>query len=195
MVVYWECLFGSKIGKFAGEKLGGLIGANVAANKATEKLGEEAIKRTTGALPFDKGFKKIGQKIAAGAANAMIKAGTSIGSSLGSSAGKAIGVIGGTYAGAKAGDFIEDKLTAAIESKNHDAWFITMKKDNKQYYLTLNSKELVSEDPKKAAILSKNDGFESDKDVQEKLVKDGVFEALKDFNDVQVVGFEQSKVN
>lgn len=70
-----------------------------------------------------------------------------------------------------------------------------MKKNNKQYYLTLNSNELVSEDPSKAAIISKKDGFTSDKDAQEKLTKDGVFEALQDFDDVQVVGFEQSKVN
>ena len=47
-----------------------------------------------------------------------------------------------------------------------------MKKNGKQYYLTLNSKELVSENPSKAAILSKKDGFESDKDIQEKLTKD-----------------------
>ena len=37
--------------------------------------------------------------------------------------------------------------------------------------------------------------WESDKDVQEKLTKDNVFEALQDFDDIQVVGFEQSKVN
>ena len=195
MVVYWECLCGSKIGEFAGKKLGGLIGANIATSQATEKLGEEAVKRATGVMPFDKGIKKLGQKITAGMANTMIKAGTSIGSSLGSSAGKTAGVVGGTYAGVKTGEYIEDKLANAIASNNHDSWFITMKKDNKQFYLTLNSKELVSDDPSKAAILSKKDGFTSDKDVQEKLAKDGVFEALKEFDDIQVIGFEKSKIN
>ena len=33
------------------------------------------------------------------------------------------------------------------------------------------------------------------KHVQEKLAKDGVFEALKDFTDIQVIGFEKSKIN
>lgn len=65
---------GNKIGEFAGEKLGSLIGEKFATNKATEKFGEETVKRAAGALPFDKGFKKIGQKLTTGAANTMIKA-------------------------------------------------------------------------------------------------------------------------
>ena len=188
-------MFGSKIGEFAGEKLGGLIGSKFATEKATEKLGEEAVKRAVGAIPFDKGLKGIGQKVSSGAASAMIGVGKNVGSSIGSAAGKAAGTVGGTYAGAKAGEYIEDKLTTAINSKNHDVWFVTMKKDNKQYYLTLNSKELVSDNPKNAAILTKQDGFQSDKDIQEKFEKDGVFEALKEFKDIQIIGFEQSKVN
>lgn len=186
---------GSKIGEFAGEKLGGMIGAKYATEKATEQLGETAIKRAMGELPIDKGFKGIGQAISAGTAKAAISAGKSIGSSIGSTTGKAAGIVGGTYLGAKTGDFLEEKLNNAINSSNHDSWFITMTKDGKQLYLTLNSKELVSSDPTKAAVLSKNDGFNSDKDVQEKLEKDGVFEALKEFKNIQIVGFEKSKLN
>lgn len=121
-------------------------------------------------------------------------AGKTIGASMGKPVGKTAGVVGGTYIGVKTGKYIEDKLANAIASNNHDSWFIAMKKDNKQFYLTLNSKELVSDDPSKAAILSKKDGFTSNKDVQEKLAKDGVFEVLKDFNDIQVIGFEKSKI-
>lgn len=188
-------MFGSKIGEFAGEKLGGLIGAKFATEKATETLGEEAVKRAVGTLPFDEGIKSYGQKLTAKAADLIINTGKTAGSSIGKAIGKTAGVVDGVYLGTKAGEYIEDKLAKAIDSKNHDAWFITMKKNSKQYYLTLNSKELVSEDPRKAAILSKKDGFESDKDIQEKLTKDGVFEALKEFDDIQVVGFEKAKVN
>lgn len=177
MVVYWECLCGSKIGEFAGKKLGGLIGANFA---------ESTTKNATSFIPFDN-VKTIVQKNVA-------DAGKTIGASMGKPVGKTAGVVGGTYIGVKTGEYIEDKLANAIASNNHDSWFITMKKDNKQFYLTLNSKELVSDDPSKAAILSKKDGFTSNKDVQEKLAKDGVFEVLKDFNDIQVIGFEKSKI-
>ena len=52
MVVYWECLCGSKIGEFAGKKLGGLIGANFA--KSTTK-------NATSFIPFDN-VKTIVQK-------------------------------------------------------------------------------------------------------------------------------------
>ena len=188
-------MFGSKIGEFAGEKLGGLIGSKFATEKATEKLGEEAVKRAAGTLPFDEGIKSYGQKLTAKAADLIINTGKTAGSSIGKTIGKTAGAVNGAYLGTKTGEYIEDKLANAIASNNHDSWFITMKKDNKQFYLTLNSKELVSDDPSKAAILSKKDGFTSDKDVQEKLAKDGVFEALKDFTDIQVIGFEKSKIN
>lgn len=44
---------GNKIGEFAGEKLGSLIGEKFATNK-------ETVKCAAIALPFSKGFKKIG---------------------------------------------------------------------------------------------------------------------------------------
>lgn len=184
---------GNKLGEFAGEKLGSFIGAKYATNKATEKFGEEAVKRAVGAIPFDKGFKRIGQQVSSGAASAMIGVGKKVGSSVGSTAGKAVGTVGGTYAGVKAGEYLEEKMNKAIKSSNHDAWFITMKDNNGDtLYVTLNSKELVSKDPSKAAIITKKDGFNSDADVKEKLEKDGVFEALKEFKDIQVIGFEKS---
>lgn len=44
---------GNKIGEFAGEKIGSLIGEKFATNK-------ETVKCAASALPFGKGFKKIG---------------------------------------------------------------------------------------------------------------------------------------
>ncbi len=208
-------LVGSKLGKIAGEKLGSSLGGKIgeqagtaisntttnaindASTAVASKIGNNIPTETLTNMVTDKITSATGEqaaKLANQITNKATEVGTNIGSSIGSTVSKYAGGAGGFVGGYYTGQLIEDKVFKSMKS-NHNSWFVTMIQNNKPYWLTLNSNELVTDDPKKMAILSTNDGFKDDKDVQEKLTESGLYEALTDFDDIKIIGFDSNKIS